>query len=320
MPPEPASPAAQQVALGSGADALVRAAFDDADSGPVRHEIMRTGVFVVDPPFFGNGDIGRLAVCGVVNDLVATGAAARQVSVDVIVEAGLPVRLLNRLTRSVREAAREAAVDVAAVDTKVVRAGEADQVFVAATAFGVAPARAPRVVAVRPGDRVVVTAPLGDHAAHILAARGAPGFEHYVPSDCAPLGGLAAAVLPLVRYARPVAGGGLAAVLRGCAAERGLTVRVREAALPVRHETRVALGLQGLDPWDAACAGSLCLFVPREAVAPVLERLRSHPRGRGAAVVGEVTGGAPGVVQLVGADGASRVLEENAGPEPPRML
>ena len=320
MPAEPGTPAAQQVALGPGADALVRTALAGADHPPEGQQTIRTGVFVVDPPFFGNGDIGRLAVCGVVNELVATGAVARQVAVDVIVEAGLPVRLLERLTRSVREAAREAAVTVAAVDTKVVRLGEADQIFVAATAFGAAPARPLRVRAVRPGDRVLVTAPLGDHAAHILAARGAPGFEHYVPSDCAPLGGLLTTVLPLVRYARPVAGGGLSAVLRSWAADRGLTVRVREAALPVRHETRVALGLQGVDPWDAACAGALCLFVPREAAPAVLERLRAHPRGRGATAVGEVTDDVPGVVQLLGVDGVLRVVAEDADPEQPRMF
>lgn len=197
--------AVQQVALGSGAQALVRAGLDCAgppvggqgdglgsgsgDGSSGGQLALRTGVFVVDPPFFGNGDVGRAAVCGVVNELAATGAEPLRVALGVIVEAGLPVRLLRRLVRSIREAAREAGVAIAAVDTEVVRAGEADQVFVTATAFGLHRRPAPRPTALRPGDRIVVTGPLGDHAAHLLTLRGAPGLEQYVDSDCAPWAG-----------------------------------------------------------------------------------------------------------------------------------
>lgn len=148
--------------------------------------VVRAGTYVVDPPFFGNGDIGRVAVCGAVNDLAATGADPRHLALGIVLEAGLPLDLVHRLTESIRDAAAEAGVTVAAVDTQVVRAGEADRVYVTATAFGErrGPALAPDLV--RPGDRIVVTGPLGDHAAHLVSLRDGLGYEHHVPSDCAP--------------------------------------------------------------------------------------------------------------------------------------
>ncbi|MCX4750346.1 AIR synthase-related protein [Kitasatospora sp. NBC_01287] len=314
----------RQVALGSAAPALVRAALDGV--GPASDDLtigqldVRTGVFVVDPPFFGNGDVGRAAVCGVVNELAAAGAEPRRLALGVIVEAGLPVRLLQRLVRSIREAAREAGVAIAAVDTKVVRAGEADQVFVTATAFGVHRRPAALPAALRPGDRILVTGALGDHAAHLLTLRGAPGLEQYVDSDCAPLAGLVTGVRPQLRYAAAIGGGGLAATLDNCSRARGLTLRITRSALPVRHQTRVALGLQGLDPLHAGCAGSLCLFVPPDHGAAVLRRLRAHPYGRLACDIGEVTGRPLPAVEVVGPDGTAHPLAPARPPEQVRLL
>jgi hydrogenase expression/formation protein HypE len=320
LPPEPGAPAAQQVTLGNSAQVLVRAALGgDGESADGRISI-RTGVFVMDPPFFGNGDIGRVAVCAVVNDVASSGAEPQGVSLGIVVEAGLPVRLLHRLTWSVREAAREAGVEITAVDTKVVRAGEADQVFVTATAYGIHRQAPLRLAGVRPGDRILVTRPLGDHAAHILAMRGAPGFERYVASDCAPLNGLLAAVLPQLRYARPVTAGGLAAVLESCASASGLTLRIEEAGIPVQHETRVALGMQGIDPLNATCAGNLCLFAPPETADSLLGALRAHPNGRLAAAVGEVTPTAWPAVEVIGSDGRTRTLGAPEVQEPARLL
>ncbi len=275
----------------------------------VPEPVVRTGAYVLDPPFFGEGDVGRVAVCGVVNELAASGAEPRRLTLGIVLEAGLPMPLVRRLTDSVRHAADEAAVEIAAVDTRVVRAGEADRVFVTATALGVrhpGPPMDPRNI--RPSDRLLVTGPLGSHAAHLLSLRHELGYEHLVPSDCAPLSGLLAQVLPHVRHARAVTEGGLARVLRSCAAGRGLTLRVDEVALPVQYEARIALGALGIDPLEAACAGCLCLFVPEERAAMVLSALHAHPYGRQAAVVGEVTADRTGEVQLRGADGEARPL------------
>ncbi|UUU39263.1 AIR synthase-related protein [Streptomyces sp. NBC_00162] len=293
-----------------------------AGGGPGAAEafVVRSGTYVVDPPFFGNGDIGRVAVCGAVNELAATGAEARHLALGIVLEAGLPLDLVRRLTASVRGAAAEAGVTIAAVDTQVVRAGEADRVFVTATAFGVPSGPPMELGSVRPGDRIVVTGPLGSHAAHLVSLRDGLGYEHHVPSDCAPLGDLLRTVRPHVRHARTVAAGGLAEVLRRCAAARGLTLRIEEAALPVRYEARPALAARGLAPLDAACAGCLCLFVPPEHTAPALTALRAHPYGRHAAVVGEVTPEAQGDVEFLTPDGRLHTRTVPSGSVPERLL
>ncbi|WP_329377712.1 AIR synthase-related protein [Streptomyces sp. NBC_01351] len=318
-----------QVGFGPEARALIaRALTPNAltphPSTPNPTVVVRAGTYVVDPPFFGNGDIGRVAVCGAVNELAATGAEPRHIALGIVLEAGLPLDLVRRLTASVRAAAGEAGVAIAAVDTQVVRAGEADRVFVTATAFGVLSGPPLGLDAVRPGDRIVVTGPLGSHAAHLVSLRDGLGYEHHVPSDCAPLGGLlraaAGASRTDIRHARTVAAGGLAEVLRQCAAGRGLTLRVEEAAVPVRDEARVALAARGLAPLDAACAGCLCLFVPPERVRPVLAALRTHRYGRHAAVVGEVTADPMGDVELVTPDGDLHTRTTPAGSVPERLL
>ncbi|MFD9102044.1 MULTISPECIES: AIR synthase-related protein [Streptomyces] len=307
---------AAQVGFGPGVRALVEEALL-----PDRGVVVRTGTYVVDPPFFGNGDIGRVAVCGAVNELAVTGAEPRHIALGIVLEAGLPLELVHRLTASVRSAAAEAGVAIAAVDTQVVRAGEADRVFVTTTAFGVtAGGPSLELHSVRPGDRIVVTGPLGSHAAHLVSLRDGLGYEHHVPSDCAPLGGLLRTVVSDIRHARTVVAGGLAEVLRRSAAGRGLTLRVDESALPVRHAARVALGARGLAPLDAACAGCLCLFVPPGRTGRVLAALHAHPHGRRAAVVGEVTADPMGDVEFLSPDGRLRTRTVPAGSVPERLL
>ncbi|MER6313895.1 AIR synthase-related protein [Streptomyces sp. NPDC001581] len=308
---------AAQVGFGPGVRALI-----EDELLPDRSVVVRTGTYVVDPPFFGNGDIGRVAVCGAVNELAVTGAEPRHIALGIVLEAGLPLELVRRLTASVRSAATEAGVTIAAVDTQVVRAGEADRVFVTATAFGVLGPGAPALDldSVRPGDRIVVTGPLGSHAAHLVSLRDGLGYEHHVPSDCAPLGGMLRAVGADIHHARTVVAGGLAEVLRQCAAGRGLTLCVDEAALPVRYEARVALGARGLAPLDAACAGCLCLFVPPEHTGRVLTALRAQPHGRQAAVVGEVTADPMGDVEFLAPDGRLHTRTVPAGSVPERLL
>ncbi|MFI1647026.1 AIR synthase-related protein [Streptomyces avidinii] len=307
---------AAQVGFGPGVRTLI-----EEELVPDRGVVVRTGTYVVDPPFFGNGDIGRVAVCGAVNELAVTGAEPRHVALGIVLEAGLALDLVRRLTASVRTAAAEAGVAIAAVDTQVVRAGEADRVFVTATAFGVLGGGAPLDLhTVRPGDRIVVTGPLGSHAAHLVSLRDGLGYEHHVPSDCAPLAGLMRTVGADLRHARTVVAGGLAEVLRQCAAGRGLTLRVDEAALPVRHEARVALGARGLAPLDAACAGCLCLFVPPERTGRVLAALHAHPHGRRAAVVGEVTADPMGDVEFLAHDGRLHARTAPFGSVPERLL
>lgn len=281
-----------------------------------------SGTYVVDPPFFGGGDIGQVAVCGTVNELAAAGAAPLGLSLSAIVEAGLPLRQVRRVADSVRDAAGAAGVVVFDVDARVVRAGEADQIYLHTAGLGVrrdALGEAP----VRAGDRLVVSAPLGGFGAHLLSVRAQLGHESVVAADCVPLASLLAQVrgaapAGALRLVRTVGRGGLAAALHACADGTAVGLRVEEEALPVAYEVRVALDQLAVDPVHAATAGCVCLVVAAEALDEVLAALRAHPRGRGAAVVGEVVPAGAALVELVRTDGRSVPLR--AEPEPPARL
>ncbi|MEU7425631.1 AIR synthase-related protein [Streptomyces sp. NPDC040750] len=254
--------------------------------------VVVTRTFVCDPPFFGGADIARLAVCGAVNSLASQGAEPRLVTLGLTVEAGLSRRRLGELARSARDTAAEAGVVVAGVHGRVVRAGDADQVYVTATAVGTARRPPTGPAGSLPGDRVVVSGPLGDHEAHLLSLRAGSGHEHHVSSGCAPLADLVGAAFTAadggVRAVTEVTEGGLAAVLDEVAVAAGVSVEIDEVALPVRRMTRLALDDLGVPAWAAASPGTLCLVVAPDAVPPVLAALRAHRRGRAAAVVGTV--------------------------------
>lgn len=323
MPTRPPAPAhiltERQVQLGDDPSLafteLPRAAVTGAGGG---EPVAVTRTFVCDPPFFGDADIGRLAVCGAVNSLAAQGAQPRQVTLGLTVEAGLPGSRLCRLADSVRKTAAEAGVAVTGVHGRVVRAGDADQLYVTATAVGAARHRPPGPADAAPGDRVVVSGPLGDHEAHLLSLRAGLGYEHHVSSGCAPLAGLIDAVHSAaggrVRTVREPGEGGLAAVLDEVARAAGTSVEIGEASLPVRRVTRLALDDLGLAPWSAASPGALCLVVAPEAVPPVLAALRAHPRGRRAAVVATVRRETEHRLLLRTPDGTTHPLPTTATP------
>ncbi|MEV7192616.1 AIR synthase-related protein [Streptomyces sp. NPDC093510] len=276
-------------------------------------------VCVVDPPFYGDGDIGHAAVCATVNELAASGAKPVGLSLSAVVEAGLALRQVRRVADSVRDAVRAAGVVVMDADARVVRAGEADQIYLHTTGLGLLrpPAAPPRPAA---GDRLVLSAPLGAFGAHVLSVRAGLGYESVVPGGCVPLTGLYARARDAVpqgalRAVRAVGRGGLAAVLRAYAEETGRGLRVDEAALPVQYETRIALEVLGVDPVHAATASCALFVVAADAVDALLAAVRADPRGRGAAVVGDVGAPGGGPVVLVPADGPPIRLE--ADPQPP---
>lgn len=282
-----------------------------------------TDSFVVDPPFFGNGDIGKIAVCGTVNDLAVVGAQPLYLTLAMILETGLPMALLRRAIESVRDTALEAGVKIVAGDTKVVGVGEADQIFLNTTGIGTFHRPPKRMTNVRPGDRVIVSGPIGNHTIHLLSVREGLGFERNVLSDCAPLNGMIDALAnavpeTAVRSMRDVTRGGLAAVLHEYAAALGCTIRVDQQALPIDHETRMAADMLGIDPIHAANEGCVAIFAAPEAVDDILAQLHAHPYGRRAVVIGEVAAG-DAAVELVLPDGLVNRLPELRGAELPRL-
>ncbi|HEY9331667.1 MAG TPA: AIR synthase-related protein [Streptomyces sp.] len=303
-----------------------------APSGTVEHtpatgQAVVSGSYTVDPPFFGDGDIGRLAVCAAVNDLAARGADPQWVTLGLTVEAGLPATLLRRVLESAREAASEAGVRLAGPEARVVRAGDANRLFAHTTALGTMPRpRPPAAGAVRPGDLLLLTAPLGGWAVHLLSIREGLGLENLVPSGCHPLNAMLrdvgrAAPPDAVRRVDRIARGGLARVLQTQAAATGRSVQVFEEAVPMQHEVSTASELLGIDPLHVTDEGCLCLCVAAEAAGAVREALRAHPYGCDAAVIGEVTPLPAPVALLVGHEGRTKRMDARASlwPEPSRL-
>lgn len=281
-----------------------------------------TDAFVVDPLIFPGGDIGKLAVCGTVNDLAVGGARPIALSCAVILEEGLELALLRRIVDSMAEAARAADVRIATGDTKVVPRGACDKLFITTSGVGVIPAgRELGIGGARPGDVVIVNGWLGDHGAAILGARGDLHLDSPIVSDCAPLHGLIAALLaaaPGTRTLRDATRGGVATVLNELAEASAVSVVIDEDATPIRPAVRGFCEILGLDPLYLANEGTLVAVVPRAQRDAALAALRGHPLGAHAAVIGEVVAGMPRVTMRT-VLGGQRIVDMLVGEQLPRI-
>ncbi len=282
-----------------------------------------TDAFVVEPLEFPGGDIGTLAVCGTVNDIAMCGALPRFLSAAFILEEGLPLSLLERLVTSMAAESRKAGVAIVTGDTKVLPRGRGDGVFIATSGVGV---RLPGVEVsgdrARPGDRILVSGPVGDHGATIMAVRAGINLTGSLRSDCASVAKLTLDLLtrfPAVHCLRDPTRGGLAAVLNEFAAASGVGIWVDERAVPIAPDTRVACELLGLDPLHLACEGRFVAVVPQELAVHALALLRSLPGGEGAADIGDVRPEPSGQVILITTIGGSRLLDQPEGEPLPRI-
>jgi len=296
-----------------------------------------TDSFVVRPLFFPGGDIGRLAVHGTVNDLAVGGAVPRHLSAAFIVEEGLPMGDLRRVVASMREACDEAGVRLVTGDTKVVDRGHGDGLYITTAGVGVVPAgREMSIAAARPGDKLIVNGTVGDHGIAIMSVREGLEFETVLESDCAALNGLVEAMFAAVpatsggggvggggggsiRCMRDATRGGLSSVLNELADASGVGVRLEESAVPVRNEVRAACEMLGLDVLYVANEGKLVAAVDPDHADAVLDAMRAHPLGRGAAVIGEVVADHAGLVVLRSLIGGERVVTMIAGEQLPRI-
>ena len=282
-----------------------------------------TDAFVVDPIEFPGGNIGRLAVCGTVNDLAAGGAIPRHLGVAFILEEGLPFDVLGRVVEAMAATAAEAGVRIVAGDTKVVPHGKADRVFITTSGIG----HVPEGIGVsghnaRPGDVVLCTGALGDHGMAIMVARENLGFAGRIESDVAPLAGLTAALHPLgpaLHVLRDPTRGGAAAALNEIATQSGVAIQIHEDAVPVHAPVRTACELLGIDPLYVANEGKMLVVVAADAAEAALAALRAHPLGREAVVLGEVLEGPAGRVQVRTTFGTARLLDRPVGEQLPRI-
>ncbi|HXQ41013.1 MAG TPA: hydrogenase expression/formation protein HypE, partial [Candidatus Udaeobacter sp.] len=261
-----------------------------------------TDSFVVDPLFFPGGDIGKLAVCGTVNDLAVGGARPLYLSCAVVIEEGLPVDTLRRIAGSMAQTARVAGVEVVTGDTKVVQRGACDKLFITTTGIGVIrPGLDLGLHRAQPGDVVLVNGLLGDHGAAILGARGDMALETPIESDCAALHELIAALLaaaPGVRFIRDATRGGLATVLNEIAEASRVAIEIDEALTPLRDEVKGFCEILGLDPLYLANEGKIVVVAPAAEAEAALAALRAHPLGAGACLIGEVGEGEAGRVTM----------------------
>ncbi len=282
-----------------------------------------TDSYVVSPVEFPGADIGRVAVCGTVNDLSVKGARPAALSAGFILEEGFSMKLLERICASMRKAAAEAGVSIVTGDTKVVEKGHADGIFINTSGVGLIPAgRSLTSARVRPGDLAIVSGNLADHGVAVMNARNRLGLEGGVKSDAAPLNGLIEAALkaaPGIRAIRDITRGGLATVLNEVSGACGLSVEVEEEAVPVSAATKNACALLGLDPLYVANEGKVVLFAPPEQAARLVAALRRHKYGRHAAVVGRALAERRPQVRLRTAIGGSRVMLMLEGEQLPRI-
>lgn len=283
-----------------------------------------TDSYVVSPLIFSGGDIGRLAVCGTVNDLAMMGAQPLALSLALIIEEGLPFATLDVVARSIHAACEEAGVKIVTGDTKVVNHGKADGLFINTSGIGAAPDG----VAVsgrnaRPGDRVLVSGGLAEHGVAIMSAREGLSFTTATSSDCAPLNGLVGAMVQAcaadLHCMRDPTRGGIASTLNELALQSGVAISIDEDSVPVRHEVRSACDMLGLDPLYVANEGKLVAVVAPGAAHELLQAMRAHPLGRDAAVIGEVVAGKPGRVTMRTRLGPARLIPMLAGELLPRI-
>jgi len=282
-----------------------------------------TDSYVVSPIFFPGGDIGRLAVCGTVNDLAMSGARPLYLSLAFIIEEGLAVSELKKIIDSIGKTAREGGVKIVTGDTKVVDRGGADRLFINSTGIGIVPEGVDisggNAV---PGDRVILSGYIGDHGIAVMSKREGLSFSTHILSDCAPLGGLVVGMLgasPHIRCLRDPTRGGLATTLNELAGQSGVGIRIEEDEIPIREEVQAACEMLGFDPLYVANEGKLVAIVPAGDADKVIRAMKGNRYGKDAAIIGEVVAENPGRVVMNTSLGSSRIVDMLVGDMLPRI-
>ncbi len=290
---------------------------------PAGRICLTTDAYTVQPIVFPGGDIGRLAVCGTVNDLAVMGARPIALSLAMVLEEGLDLRTLDAIMDSIASAAKEASVPIATGDTKVVEHARGDGLTITTSGLGlIGDGVSPAMGRVGEGDAILVNGGIAEHGLAVMSAREGLGMETQLLSDVAPLAGLVAVLLESgcdVKFLRDPTRGGLAGVLADLAEGTSMSIEVREADIPLTPIARHMAELLGLDPLTVANEGKLLAVVAADDADKALAAMRDHPLGRSAAVIGSVTDASPPLVELVTRAGGRRIVQRPYGEELPRI-
>ena len=314
----------EEVVLPALGNTLLNVLHDGAVLPLTGRTAFTTDSYVVQPHFFPGGSIGRLAVCGTVNDLSMTGAAPAYLSLAVILEEGFPIAALRRIVADIAAAAEEAGVSIVTGDTKVVPRGCGDGIYINTAGVGTMLAGADIAPTnIMAGMDIIVSGTLGDHAATVMAARHGLTLPPEIQSDCAPLCHLTAEMIAAVgdgiAVLRDPTRGGAAASLNELAGAAGVGVLLDEEQIPVRPAVQGVCEMLGFDPLTLANEGKLLAFVRPEVTTRVLDVMHENPYGREACVIGHTTADAPGTVGLRTALGGIRVVDLPLGELVPRI-
>ena len=282
-----------------------------------------TDAHVVSPLFFPGGDIGKLAVCGTVNDIAMVGAKPLYLSASFILEEGLEISLLQSVVHSMKSAAEEAGVDIICGDTKVVAHGEADGLYISTTGVGIVYSK--NTIAgseAKPGDQVIISGTIGDHGIAVLEARGDLGFQTSLESDTAPLNHLVSEMLEVsqqVHVLRDPTRGGVATALNEIAKQSGVGIILEEDKLPIRPEVAAACEMLGFDPLYIANEGKLLAIVSSQDANKVLQVMKKNKYGADAAIIGKIESSPSGRLLLSTGLGSTRIVDVLAGELLPRI-
>jgi hydrogenase expression/formation protein HypE len=283
-----------------------------------------TDSFVIDPLFFPGGNIGKLAVCGTVNDLAVSGAEPLYLSVSFIIEAGFPLSELEMIAESMADEAKKAGILIVTGDTKVVNKGKCDKLFINTSGIGrirKENLHISKAMNIIPGDVIIINGMIGDHGMAVMNARESFNFKTPVESDCISLNHLISEVLgkSTVKFMRDPTRGGVAAVLNELACKTGMGIDIDESAVPVRESVKVLCEILGFDPLHVANEGKVLIVAPETSSSDIMKTMKNNESGKDCAIIGRVVNDHPGKVVLRNLTGGNRIIDSISGDQLPRI-
>jgi hydrogenase expression/formation protein HypE len=283
-----------------------------------------TDSFVIDPLFFPGGNIGKLAVCGTVNDLAVSGAEPLYLSVSFIIEEGFPVSELEMIAESLAAEAKKAGVLIVTGDTKVVNRGKCDKLFINTSGIGRIRKEnryISKAINIIPGDVIIINGMIGDHGMAVMNARESFNFKTPVESDCTSLNHLINEILgkSTVKFMRDPTRGGVATVLNELAGRTGMGIEIDESALPVRNSVKAMCEILGYDPLHVANEGKVLIVVPHTCASDIMKTMKNNESGKDCAIIGRVVNDHPGRVVLKNITGGRRIIDSLSGDQQPRI-